>query len=325
MDSLSGLTYLDLGMLHNYTNLNGIFIILFCQVPILLALHREDPLYEVKFSQWWIKEAPVPSRRIRISATDDDRFKCLLATLRVIVANEAEFTTVTPQGMPHNERGGINYYRNAAREALFPISTSNEIKALYLFRSICDDYLARYNNTLEEDLVTLNDTDADGEKDEKPCEGKTVGETEEEKKHDGVYVVPPFSNHRNALIQIVGEKQVLKFYLHLIEVGLSMLHLRCDHIPTVNAVPPLTVFNMPDQATEQGQDNEKNQKNQKNSEQSEDLFIKLENKLKDIQDEEPNPMILNYCKSHIYHIRITEERKLHRMKSSTDYSKPTIV
>ena len=62
---------------------------------------------------------------------DDDHFKSLLATLRVIVANKTEFTTVTPEGMVNNSKGGINYYRNPAREALFPISTSNEIKALY--------------------------------------------------------------------------------------------------------------------------------------------------------------------------------------------------
>ncbi len=75
-----------------------------------------------------------------------------------------------------------SFYRSI-RDAQTAINLKNEIKSMQLLARICDNYLSLYPATYEDDCIRL----ATGN-------------------------VPLFSNERNALIQVKGEKEVLLFY-----------------------------------------------------------------------------------------------------------------
>jgi hypothetical protein len=76
------------------------------------------------------------------------------------------------------------------------ISLKNELKACCYGVKLIDDYLAKYPTRYEED-----------------CQQLLYGS------------VPLFSNQRNALIQVKGEKEVLLFYREWLQTGI--LGLKC--------------------------------------------------------------------------------------------------
>lgn len=150
---------------------------------------------------------------------ENNAFLTLMSCLRVIVANQQEFEAIVPGCFPdsttsynkiRNMSGGVFYHRNPLREAAYPISTTNEIKVLYLFKSICEDYLSKYKFKYCEHQQMLLQKDANDE-----------------------YVYKPYSNLRNAIIQVIGEQEVLQFYIHLCVVGLKLLHIKSWKCHTV--------------------------------------------------------------------------------------------
>ena len=321
---------------------------------------------------------------------DNDSFKSLLACLRVIVSNKTEFECIVPDKANGNSMrgltGGITYHRNPLREASYPISTTNEIKVLYLLKSICEDYLSKYTHTYNEDKNSLLELEAD------PTDNITATtdidpESESDTVSEPIYMLKPYSNHRNAVIQIAGEKEVLHFYIHFCEVGLKLLHLRSNsgsnsgsssnrgnNNDNINSDVKISSVLDSDTTTRsvfqqinmiQKEDNEleleldiktnsgiTNSNNMKRDdkevndtvvtvgselgsglssdievgmEMEMDLFSRLDMKLDFIRKVESNSMIYNYCKNHIYQIRLQDDRKCTMMKRSLDYTKPTTV
>lgn len=154
------------------------------ETPILLELHAHDPLLEVKVAYY--RRDLVTSRRFRVSVGDNDNSKQLLAMLRLIEADNEDFQILV-------SNGGSSLYRSL-RDAQTGISVKNEIRALRLLVQTCDNLLAAYPTSFDEDCDRLL--------------------------HAGV---PLFSNERNALIQVKGEKEVLLFYKDFATAALALL------------------------------------------------------------------------------------------------------
>lgn len=95
--------------------------------------------------------------------------------LRLIEADNEDFEMLIASS-------ASTFYRSI-RDAQTAISLKNEIKSMQLLARICENYLSLYPTTYEDDCIKL----ATGN-------------------------VPLFSNERNALIQVKGEKEVLLFY-----------------------------------------------------------------------------------------------------------------
>jgi histone-lysine N-methyltransferase SETD3 len=160
----------------------------FCpnEVPLLMQLRSEDPLYDEKCTRW-LRDGYLPSRRIRVSVGDSDSSKLLMCLLRIISLDESDFHTI---------EATFSGSFKSIRELNLPINVANETRSLILLNELCDDYLSRYPTTLQEDLEMLKD-------------GK----------------IPEFSNRRNALIQVKGEKVVLHHYKDLTETALNFLRV----------------------------------------------------------------------------------------------------
>ena len=139
----------------------------FCpnEVPVLLQLHQSDPLYEFKCS-YFRREAYLPSKRVRLSCSENESFHVLLSLLRIIEADQEDMNTLTALS---GERGG-----RSIRDAQHPLNVKNELRCMRCMLSLVQSYLAVYPTTLKEDCERLlNDKD-----------------------------LAPFSNERNALIQV---------------------------------------------------------------------------------------------------------------------------
>jgi hypothetical protein len=150
----------------------------------LLKLRDDDPLREEKCNRW-LRDGYLPSRRVRISIGDVDASKLLMAMLRIISVDRDDFLFI---------RVHFPGTYTSIRELHFPLNIKNELRSLELLRDICADYLGRYKRTLDEDIALLAGSE-----------------------------LPPFSNRRNACIQVKGEKVVLHHLMELAECGISLL------------------------------------------------------------------------------------------------------
>lgn len=56
------------------------------QVPLLLEIRKNDPLFDVKCT-FYRRDLSVPQRRVRVCVSDNENTKLLLALLRVIEAD----------------------------------------------------------------------------------------------------------------------------------------------------------------------------------------------------------------------------------------------
>ena len=81
-----------------------------------------------------------------------------------------------------------------------PVSPRNEIAALFMFASVCRERLARYPSTYEQVKQQL-------------AEDETL---------------EPFSNHRNALIIIKSEMEILHFFIKLSQIAAPIFSLDID-------------------------------------------------------------------------------------------------
>jgi len=162
----------------------------FCpnETPILLELRRTDPLYDVKCS-YYRRDLSIPFRRIRVCLSDNENTKLMFAMLRIIEADSEDFDILIGCA-------GSSLYRSI-RDAQVAISLKNELKAMQLLLKMCDEYLRKYPHTYEED-----------------CERLAHGN------------VPLFSNERNALIQVKGEKEVLLYFKDLASTAIIAMKSR---------------------------------------------------------------------------------------------------
>lgn len=143
-----------------------------------------------------------------MSSGDGDSSKLLMCLLRIIALDEVDFYFIQAQ---------FSGSFRSIRELNLPINVKNEKKALIALGEICDDYLSRFPTSLEEDDAILKNGiviyffSSWHVVEAKSCCHYIEGN------------VPAFSNRRNALIQVRGEKVVLRHYKELSEVGLSFL------------------------------------------------------------------------------------------------------
>jgi histone-lysine N-methyltransferase SETD3 len=158
------------------------------EVPVLLELKADDPYYEQKMA-FWRRESTSHYRRVRVCISDNENTRLMLALLRIIEADRDEL------GMLMSSPDGSNAGYRSVYNAQTPISVRSELKVLAALQIMCQSYLDKYPTSLENDCTKL----ATGN-------------------------IPLFTNERNALIQIKGEKEVLHFFLDLAETGTRLLY-----------------------------------------------------------------------------------------------------
>ena len=121
-------------------------IFLFIQVPIFVELKKSDPLYEVKCT-FYRRDLSIPYRRIRVSISDNENIKTLLAMLRIMDADREDFDLLV-------SCSGNSLYRSM-RDVQIPISIRNELVMLKSLIDICNLYLNQYPTTLTQDIERL--------------------------------------------------------------------------------------------------------------------------------------------------------------------------
>eukprot|EP00949_MAST-11_sp_MAST-11-sp1_P001255 g1255.t1 len=141
----------------------------------LLMMFSMPPADSDPFAKQRLRLASA-SLSIRVMMTyDEKRTQEALSFLRLSVANEQELASIM-----ETHRSAYSLSSNPIR----PISARNEIAALAAMASTARRLLQRYPTTYEQDKETL----ASGQ-------------------------IRPFSNRRNALIVILGEKEILHFWI----------------------------------------------------------------------------------------------------------------
>lgn len=168
---------------------HSICFLSFFKTPIYVELKKSDPLYEVKCA-YFRRELSIPYRRIRVCISDNENTKYLLAFLRIVEADTDDFNLFSSSLES-------SLYRSI-RDAQYAISLKNELKALKALYRVCQDCLKAYPSTFSEDIERLKDS----------------------------ATLIPFSNERNALVQVKGEKEVLLFFQDLAQVGIQLLNTK---------------------------------------------------------------------------------------------------
>lgn len=130
-------------------------------------------------------------RVVRVSVSDDESIELLLSLLRTLACNNEELDQLTGK-MTGDSTGKVAL--PTFDEILEPISLRNEYAAMTLMSETMVKHLARFPTTFEEDVSDLLD--------------------------EKMY--PPFSNRRNAKLQVKGEKEVL---CHFLLWSQSAIHL----------------------------------------------------------------------------------------------------
>ena len=166
----------------------------FCpnEVPILLSLREDDPLYDFKCS-YFRRETFLPSKRLRVCVAENENFHTLITFLRIIVANQEDINLLTSS----YSKGGSSDSR-PGRDMHSAITESNEMRAMRLLESTLTKLLGQYPDSLEQNNERLA--------------------------HDKS--LAPFSNERHAVIQVRGEKEVLHFFLDFAHIVMRLLSVR---------------------------------------------------------------------------------------------------
>lgn len=161
------------------------------EVPILLRLSEEDVLFPQKLSMWR-SDGSGYMRRVRVNLSECENTRLFFSLLRILVADAADIDGILQtQGThaPFRFRGTYPQMLNSR----------NEAEALQLLTTVCDEYLARYKTSLEEDRLTL----ASG-------------------------ALPMYSNRRNAVLHVRGEKEILHTLRVLADCGQRLLRLSTE-------------------------------------------------------------------------------------------------
>jgi protein-histidine N-methyltransferase len=136
------------------------------------------------------EDDPYSSQRLRLAGTklairatmtyDEKKCQELLSYNRLCVANRDELDTINA-----THRNAYSLSANPIR----PICARNEIAALANIAAAARTQLGDYPTTWDEDMALLNSN-----------------------------TLTPFSNRKNALIVVMGEKEILRFFIKLSEV-----------------------------------------------------------------------------------------------------------
>ena len=140
---------------------------------------------------FWVRDGPPRTKRIRVCVSNNDSTKSLFSMLRVLVSNESDMAAIVAAGP---------YMYRSCRDVRFALGLENERRALTKLGEICEELLAAYPRTIEEDEVALK---SDKE-------------------------LTPFSNKRHAYIQVKGEKEVLHHFLQLSKSGVEAINVGSD-------------------------------------------------------------------------------------------------
>ena len=119
--------------------------------------------------------------------SDSENTRLAFSLLRIMVADETDISEI--RGLELNS-GPYRFTRTIPAM----LNTRNERRALSRLNEICDDYLSRYPTTLEQDVANLASNE-----------------------------LPMYSNRRNAVIQVKGEKEILHVLKKLVQCALRLI------------------------------------------------------------------------------------------------------
>lgn len=170
------------------------------EVPVLFQLKSTDENFEQKLLSWRT-ESPLLHRRIRIAIANNESTRSCFALLRILAADEYDLHYLT-ESINKLESSNLPYSYNHLQDIRIGLNKDNEYRALKIFEGLCKNLLMKYPSSYEVDVLRLEARNSNGE-----------------------YLVTPFSNERNALIQVKGEKEILLFYLKLCEIGMKLLNI----------------------------------------------------------------------------------------------------
>ena len=150
-------------------------------------------------------EDPYAAQRLRLAGTklsirctmtyDEKKCQEVLSYNRLCVANRDELDTINA-----THRNAYSLSANPIR----PICARNEIAALANIAAVARTQLSRYPTSWEEDIALLtSDT------------------------------LTPFSNRKNALIVIMGEKEILRFWIKLSEICTDLFSKDIDEVSQI--------------------------------------------------------------------------------------------
>lgn len=122
----------------------------------------------------------------------------MLALVRLIVADRRDLDVLIAQSGHNNASRSRSF---TLRDMQYGQNLRNEIRAMTLLHSMCGDYLSRYAHSYEEDVRRLESNELE-----------------------------PFSNARHAVIQLKGEKEVLKFLQDFASTSLELLQCSSDSV-----------------------------------------------------------------------------------------------
>jgi len=179
----------------------------FCpnEVPLEFSLLPTDPLFALK-STFWSRDGSPDIKRVRVCVSNNENTKSMLSMLRVIVANEDEMSSVSCSGL---------YMFRTAKDIRFPLSLRNERAALEHLLQIVRCAMSEYTTSLKEDIRTLESNQ-----------------------------FPMFSNERNAIVQVKGEKEVLQHYENFAVTAINIMDLNDNDFVAATAVCPLLCLNL---------------------------------------------------------------------------------
>ncbi len=172
----------------------------FCpnEVPVLLQLRNNDPLYDFKCS-FFRRESFLPSKRVRVCVAENENFHTMLTFLRIIVADQDDINQFTERSSGYSRGGGGGVMDGRmGRDLQSALNEANETRAMRLLEATMKQYLAAYPDTYAKDCDRL-------------ANDKRLA---------------PFSNERHAIIQVKGEKAVLTFFLEFAQNVLHLLSIR---------------------------------------------------------------------------------------------------
>lgn len=175
------------------------------------------------------------TKRVRVSASNNENTKHLFSMLRVLAANKDELNAmVNSPSIPHGDTGSAIYFSRAlssfnlmkdntdgqlgfqqpgirtCRDIRYPLCLRNEKAAMELLLRIVSRALDEYNCSLEQDINDL---------------------MKEE-------LYPKYSNKRNAKIQVRGEKEVLHFFADWAKAALKTIDIIEHDIDQMNEESP---------------------------------------------------------------------------------------
>lgn len=188
----------------------------FCpnEVPLEVTLSEADILFERKLDFWCREDSP-QIKRVRVCVSNNENTKILFSMIRVSVADEKDLESIISSsdisGYANTSGLGAATLRNnsalhmalayrTCRDIRFPISMRNEKGMLLHLLYVVRLALSNYPTTMAQDRESLSDEIS----------------------------LPQFSNRRHAIIQVLGEKEVLHYFEDFALSALQLIDITDD-------------------------------------------------------------------------------------------------